>query len=260
MSNTTNTDFSFDNFDLTTLLPGLLQDNPFYTDYLDASTQVYKDAVLPYIKSLAELRQTIDYDSKDNQELWTLIRNANLIGYKFLSSYMTQDNYVKLVEFISRFYEIQGTKQLANFIGFIRGATIQIDQLWTALGDTDYIIFKEKAAIDGNTVVEHPGQSTDGTFYPTSHYRMKYGLDESGALDNSVLTELFYNLAPIHFVLESIVASLDFANEPFYMDVQSSIYITEPVLVDKALLSLTYSSGIPLTFNSGTSLEYLSDV
>lgn len=255
-----NLNFDFSNFDLTQLLPPNLQDNPFFVDYLNATSQLWKEAVLPYLTALSELRQTINYTTKEQQELWVLIRNANLLGYKFLSSYMTQDNYFKLVEFISRFYEMQGTKQLANFIGFIRGASISIDQMWTAYGEGEYIIFVEEDQTAGDTVVNFPGQSSDGTYYPTSHYRISYNLDKTGMLDANILSELFYNLAPIHFVLESVVASILFENEPLYLDVKASIAIVQPALVDLALLGLTYNSGTPLTHNGGKPLQSLETV
>lgn len=247
--------FDFTSFDLTQLLPPHLQDNPFFVEYLESTSQLWKDEIFPYLTALSELRQTINYTTKEKQDLWVLIRNANLLGYKFLSNYMTQDNYLKLVDFISRFYEMQGTNQLENFIGFIRGASLNINQLWTAFGVGEYVTFAEEGETGGNTVVAHPGQSTDGTYYPTSHYRIQYNLDQTGLLDANILTDLFYNLAPIHFVLESVVASILFNNEPLYLDVKSSVYIEEPALVDTALLGLTYSGGTPLTFNSGRPLE-----
>ena len=253
-----NIEFDFSNFDLTQLLPPHLADNPFFNDYLESTSAVWKDAVLPYIKALSELRQTVIYSDKQKQELWVLIRNANLLGYKFLSSYMTQDNYFKLVEFISRFYETQGNKNLVDFIGFIRGASLNLQQLWTAYGEGEYSVFVEEAVTDGQTVVKYPGNSDDGTYYPTSHYRLTYSLDKTGLLDPNVLQDLFYNLAPIHFVLESIVATILFENEPLYLDVKTSKYITESILVDKAQLPLT-SGGSFLTYN-GANLVTVSDI
>lgn len=249
-----NLEFDFSSFDLTQLLPPHLQDNPFFVEYLESTSQLWKEAVFPYLTALAELRQTINYNTKEKQDLWVLIRNANLLGYRFLSNYMTQDNYLKLVEFISRFYEMQGTNQLENFIGFIRGASLNIDQMWTAFGAGEYTIFVEEAETEGNTVVRFPGQTSNGTYYPTSHYRLSYNLDETGMLDTNILADLFYNLAPIHFVLESVVASIVFQNEPLYLDVKASVYIEEAVIVDIALVNLTYNSGTPLTYNSGTPL------
>ena len=247
---TTNpTNFDFSSFDLTTLLPPYLIDNPFYKDYMSATSELWKTAILPYIQALAELRQSITYTNKEKQELWTLVKNANLIGYNFLSQYMTQDNYIKLVEFLSKFYETQGNKDLCDFIGFIRGASLQLEQLWTAYGTGDYSIFVEKALTNGNTIINYPGQSTNGTYYPTSHFRLTYYLDQTGLLDQNILKELFYNLAPIHFVLESVVAVILFSNEPYYLDVKPSTVITAAILIDKKLETLTYNN-LPLTYNN----------
>lgn len=244
-------DFDFSSFDLTQLLPSYLIDNPFYQDYLAATSTLWKEVVFPYLKALAELRQTITYTDKEKQDLWVLIKNANLLGYKFLSKYMTQDNYVKLVEFLAKFHETQGTDNLVDFIGFIRGASLHLEQLWTAYGTQDYTVFVEKTLTNNNTIFEHPGSTTPGIYYPTSHYRLTYYLDQTGLLDSTILEELFYNLAPIHFVLESVVALIVFNNEPFYLDLQPSAVITAAILVDLELLPLTYNND-PLSYNGQT--------
>jgi hypothetical protein len=247
VDNAFNMDFS--GFDLTQLLPSYLQDNPFYNAYLEATSTLWKNDILPYIKALAELRQTITYSDKEKQDLWALIKNANLLGYRFLSKYMTQDNYVKLVEFLAKFHETQGTSNLPDFIGFIRGASLHLEQLWTAYGTDDYTVFVEKALTLDNTILTHPGVTTPGTYYPTNHYRLTYYLDQTGLLDNDILQELFYNLAPIHYVLESVVALILFTNEPYYLDVVPACVITEAVLVDREMQALTYQ-GNPLTYQN----------
>jgi hypothetical protein len=214
---------------------------------MKATEEIWKTSVIPYIKALSELRQTLVYSENQKQDLWVLIRNANLLGYKFLSKYMTQDNYVKLVEFLPQFYETQGDFSLVDFIGFIRGASLHLEQLWTSYGSQDFVAFVEKDLTNNNTILEHPGDQTAGIFYPTSHYRLTYYLDQTGLLDSNVLQELFYNLAPIHYVLESVVAMILFNNEPYYMDMKASATITVGILVDKTLDSLQ-SSGQNLTY------------
>lgn len=243
-----NTEFDFTQFDLSSLLPTYLIDNPFYKDYLDATSTLWKEHVFPYIKALSEVRQTITYSDKEKQDLWTLIKNANLLGYTFLSQYMTQDNYVKLVEFLAKFHETQGNNNLPDFIGFIRGASLHLDQLWTAYGQGEFIYFVEKELTNNNTILENPGSTANGVYYPTSHFRLTYFLDQTGLLDNNILKELFYNLAPIHFVLESVVAVILFNNEPTYIDIKASIVLTEATLVDIDLASLS-SNGDILTHN-----------
>lgn len=232
--------FDFSSIDLTSYLPAFLQDNPFYTDYLTGVTTVWQEGVYPYIKELAEIRQTIDYDTKIPQEIWVLIRNANILGYKFLSNFMDQANYLKLVDFISRFYELQGTYQTANFIGFIKAAKVQIKQLWSQIGINDYTYFEEQDYISNDTIVNYPGRNATGDWYPTSHYRLRYDLAVSGLQDADALRELFYTLAPVHHVLEAIYAIIEFQNEPYYMDIaaaQESIFVS---ISDRAEKGLTF--------------------
>lgn len=234
--------FDFSGFALDQFLPTYLKDNTFYVDYMNATADLWKDHVLPYIKALAEIRQTITYNEKEKQDLWALIKNANLLGYNFLSQYMTQDNYVKLVEFLAKFHETQGNNNLADFIGFIRNAGLYLERLWTAYGPGEFQTFVSDALTNNNTVLQFPGSTATGVYYPTSHFRLIYYLDQSGLLDSNILKELFYNLAPAHFVLESIVASILFANEPLYLDTKSTGVLTEAVLVDLALETLTYNN------------------
>jgi hypothetical protein len=240
--------FDFSNYDLTTYLPGFLQDNPFYTDYLKATTKAWKEDVLPYVKKLTEIRQTIDYDTKEAQELWVLIRNANILGYKFLSDFMSQDNYLKLVDSISRFYELQGTAQTANFLGFVRAAKIQIKQLWSQIGINDYTSFEEKNFISSDTVVNYPGRNATGDWYPTSHYNIHYDLDVSGLLAEDVLKELFFSLSPINHVLNIVIAAIEFKIEKVVLDTEGGQEQIYPSVINTQVQNLN-SSGDDLTFN-----------
>lgn len=258
---TTNTNiFDLSTIDLRELLPGILQDNPFYVDYFESVTDLWQAEVFPYIEALSNIRQTLNFETKVPQDTYLLIKNANMLGYSFLSGFLTQDNYLKLVDFITRFYEVQGTNQFGNFLGFLRAARVQIEQLWSKIGIDDYVVFKEKIFVTSDNIVDQPGQTTPGTWYPTSHYKIKYAADVSGFLDEDILNELFYSLAPIHYVLNTVEAAVEFINEPLYLDTSASRFVCEPTLVDLGLVGLTYNSGTPITYNPGTPLETLESI
>ena len=99
-----------------------------------------------------------------------------------------------------------------------RQRKIEIDQLWSRIGIEDYSAFFYKYEIDkNNTIISNPGQTTPGTWYPTSHKRISYDLLLLGTVTGpiiktfeSTVKSLFYTLAPIHWVLEQIVASIPF--------------------------------------------------
>lgn len=242
------TTFDFSNYNLANYLPAFLQGNPFYVDYLDAVTKLWSEEVLPYAKKLSEIRQTVNYDTKETQELWVLIRNANILGYKFLGNFMSQDNYVKLVDSISRFYELQGTVQTANFLGFVRAAKIEIKQLWSQIGINDYTVFEEKNFISTDTVVNYPGRNATGDWYPISHFNLHYELDVSGLLAEDVLRELFYSLSPISHILNIVVAAIEFKIEKVILDTEGGQEQIYPSVVNTQVQELNNNTS-PLTLN-----------
>ena len=254
-SSTSTINFDFSEIDFTSYLPSVFGDNPFYTDYFDALTDTWQNSIFPYMRLFSNIRQTIDLDTKDPQELYILIRNANLLGYKFISNFLNQKDYLKLVDFIARYYELEGTKQFANFLGYVKASKIKIEQLWSQVGINDYTEFYYKSEIDtNNTILSNPGQTTPGTWYPTSHKRISYDLTLFQNVSHTQLVDyettirsLFYTLAPIHWVLELIAGTIEF-NDPHSIDVQASSYIFGISIVDHEVQNLSVG-GDPLTFN-----------
>ena len=255
--------FDFSQIDLTNFLPGILAGNDFYYQYFKAITSVWQSGVLPYFKMLSEIRQTVNYDTLQPQELYILIENANMLGYKFISNFMTQANYLKIVDFISSYFELEGTQQFGNFLGFVKAAKIQIVQLWSQIGINDFSKFYEHYQIDPtNTVMTHPGIDAIGTWYPTSDWAVKYDLTLLGTVTgtqladfNTTLSSLFYSLAPIHWVLERIVSVIEFTDN-YMIDTQGVEEGTFIGFIDLSLDNLTFS-GDPLTYNNGINLQNL---
>jgi len=154
----------------------------------------------------------------------TLIAQSRNLGFDYFSNTLQDDDYARVVTYLSKFWKNSGGDHFIDFMGFIKRTRFDIEQLWTeSIGDPgapsigtepandrDYYLNlmtrseylpKVWERIDFNPLLTED-QEMYGSFYPTSHVELRYDILEHPNLDKLDILTLFYMLAPIHLVLE----------------------------------------------------------
>lgn len=135
-----------------------------------------------------------------------LINSARYHGFNYYSDTLSNEDYARIVDYIEDFWPESGTDSYYRFIGFIKNMRLEADYLWTTdevdeTGDDTYPWLEPN---NGQLRPVHAG----GHDYPTSHVQLRYDALETPDPDGEDIFRLFYLLAPIHLVLERIVAEL----------------------------------------------------
>jgi len=130
-------------------------------------------------------------------ERQTLVRNAELLGFRFYdSAILDAEDYVRLCMFLGQYYdEDKGTARFADFMGFMANVKLQVVPTWTQ----DYVTFL-KEGDPGIGVPVYRG----GPWYPTTHVVLSFGLGKFAGVDRNSLIEFFYYFANINLVLWAI--------------------------------------------------------
>jgi len=154
------------------------------------------------------------------QERSILIQNGNMLGFDFFNTTLTDEDYRRLLEFISMYWAEGGTNNFVKFISFIKNIRLECLPLWSV--DTAGDDYPELEIKQDSMVPVWKG----GTWYPTSHVELRYNplLDQKQTNSNETqsfelykgVEDIFYVFAPIQLVLERIVAAIDLYPEFFY--------------------------------------------
>lgn len=145
-------------------------------------------------------------DTRSLQDRTILINGARYVGFDYFSDTLTDDDYARVMQFVSEYWPLATGKNFVNFMGYINRIKLDITQLWSYDDpDTDEYPFLEARSIQmGKPVWE------GGSAFPTSHVELTYDATDGvspGKLAN--LAHLFYYLAPVHLVLERIIGNID---------------------------------------------------
>ena len=165
------------------------------------------------------------------QEKAVLQANASMHGFSFFSDQLTQADYARLNDWVEHYWIEGGTDNFVRFIGFVKNMLLDVDQLWADEVPGTQAAYDASVIPDVNGVLPIPEQvsTTDyyprlepyngevplwdgGTAYPTSHVQIRYDLvlhqENNIVMDPIEIFHLFYYLAPIHLVLQRIVADI----------------------------------------------------
>jgi energy-converting hydrogenase Eha subunit F len=165
------------------------------------------------------------------KESAVLQANARLHGFSFFSDQLTAADYARLNDWIEHYWVEGGTENFVRFIGFIKNMLLDVEQLWADEVPGTQAAYDASVIPDGNGVLPVPAQESEtdfyprldpyngeaalwnsGVAYPTSHVQISYDLvlhQENGiVMDPVEIFHLFYYLAPIHLVLQRIVADI----------------------------------------------------
>lgn len=161
--------------------------NPMWLDWQRAIELVMSSAVWRPVDSL---RAFYDPSSLDSDFLPIL---AGALGFGNRADLFSEDDYRRLIAGLSEYYSQSGTAAMPKFISYANNSIYGLTVKWS----NDYIKFWDSP--QGTTIYE------GGTWFPTPHVDLVYD-GTQGLLSSSSVSELFYALAPVHLVLEGIVA------------------------------------------------------
>lgn len=139
------------------------------------------------------------------QDRTILINGAKYVGFNYFSDTLTDDDYARVMQFVSEYWPLASGDTFVNFMGYINRIRLDITQLWSLdEPDTDtYPFLEERNGMTSFPVWE------GGQAFPTSHVALTYDASDNvtpGKLAN--LAMLFYYLAPVHLVLERIIGEI----------------------------------------------------
>ena len=163
------------------------------------------------------------------QDRETMINQSANLGFDYFSNTLQDDDYARIVTYISKFWKLNGGDHFIRFMGFIKRSRLDIETLWTkSLGhpgdpidnaipanELDYYPILQRTSEYLPKVWNSPLFSAQGVdqalpnyYYPTSHVEVEYDIFESPNLDKLDVLSLFYLMAPIHLVLERFAATV----------------------------------------------------
>lgn len=174
----------------------------------------------------------IEFDIGSNlKEKSVQVAGCRLHGFNYFADTLDQKDYARIHEWVEQYWPESGTPQFARFIGFIKGMNLNVHQLWSdeVPRDQDYYPYLERSP-RGKPIYE------GGLSYPTSHVDLSYDAILDTNIDMVDLFYLFYYLAPIHLVLERIVA--DVTIPP--INVYKSVIVAPIKLIEKGVLNTQF--------------------
>jgi hypothetical protein len=192
------------------------------------------------------------------QERSTLVQQATMLGFDFFNSSLSDDDYHRVITYISQYYPYAGTEQFVRFIGFIKNIKLKSNALWSYDDGSDTFPVLEK--LPNGAVPATKG----GPWYLTSHVELEYDPFVDGQLPNqTILNEsgyleietLFNFFAPIILVLERIVIAIQL-NVDFFLALagqELQIYEGKTGLdTDMIIYKYKLAAGQALTIEQGS--------
>lgn len=142
----------------------------------------------------------VDYDMPDRI---TAAMQTNILGLSIAdSSFVGRDGFVNLTRNLGTFWFSKGLPDFVDFMGYVLNAHIEMINMWTQ----DYVHFvPEDIQGIGNTVYEN-----NGTWYPTTHVRLRFDTSTLPINNVPLLVRLFYDLANYNLVLQAVEEALFF--------------------------------------------------
>jgi hypothetical protein len=189
------------------LLTSYLSDNQVWHDLVGAYQDVFGNDFDRNVLELAKLRdflqlekgtvvgtKLLDYDNLTLPDAGVLVRTCGMLGFgypNYDSSLFSDEDYLRILQSLSQYYQQQGTQSFFQFLSFVLNAYYAIEPLWTQ----DYVNFSSRP--QGPTVWE------GGSWYPTSHVQIILD-DNQPQASLGRMRLLFDYIAPINLVLWSI--------------------------------------------------------
>ena len=176
-----------------------IQQNPMWSKLAQAMSSFLKPTVDAPLRELRSIRNS------EGQERTIAIRNAKMLGFNYMSDELTNEDVDRISNYVGMYYPKSGTTEMARFLSFVKNTQFEISCLWSQGPDYEQGFHSTPGGI---TVLQEPSVNS---WYPTSHVEMAYSIRHAGFSSLEKLIDMFYYLAPIHLVLERMVAYYEFA-------------------------------------------------
>ncbi len=179
-------------------------DAVFGTDF-DLQQQMLKYLRYQFIESTetkkrVEENRLISFNSWDMPDRDTAAKQVELSGLRFYdTTFLTRNLYVNLFRNIGDFWYSKGLYDFIDFIGYSLNINLEMLNLWTQ----DYVTFIPEQDL---TAAQIPIYQPNGTWYPTTHVRLRADATSfvAGISDVLLVGQLFLDLANYNLVLDAI--------------------------------------------------------
>lgn len=215
------------------LLPPYLSFNPFFSDWMDATDELFDSRVEDKIEILKNLRnmwvsnpdmeRKIQAGEMLSQSDWSVpeqnivLKQLNMLGLQLGVPTVMFDEYsfMNFCRFIGLYWMQKGTSTFMDFVNFCTGMQFIIVNCWTQ----DYKEFLPEGDERIGTPIWEGGK-----WYPTTHIIFKSINPEF--TDVKMLGQLFYELANYNLVLYAVdsVFNMDF-QVPGYDDLGLNLQV-----------------------------------
>ena len=165
------------------------------------------------------------------QEKSLVVQNAVMLGFDFFNTELNTEDYHRIQEFIAQYWPQGGTENFIRFISFIKNIKLEMQSLYTYDEDDDNDDYRYLETRETIRNPDYQGFSKD--WYLTSHVSLSYDpfkdIDETTINSLTVQSDfyrtierIFYYFAPIHLVLERIIAAINLHSDFFTAQAGSS--------------------------------------
>lgn len=175
-------------------LPDELRENPFWRDFGNAVSDVLDTFVDGPRRQLRHIRDA-DYLPRKLQ-----IRSLRQKGINFFSDTLSIDDIVRLNRFVGLYWPGKSTKEFDRFLSYFLNIRVDLTQLWNDTQTDVFNVFEDKPL--GLKLWE------GGSWWPTSHIKATFDVENNPNLKIDDLVKLFYILAPIQLVLYRVIRAV----------------------------------------------------
>lgn len=136
-----------------------------------------------------------------------LVKNANMLGFEFLSDELSTEGYWRLAQYTSMYWEESSTYGGINFLGWVLNAKLSVEPLWSNDGENfiRYSLVSRNRLLTVFSGVSAAAVTTP-LYFPTSRVLLLYNVEENPDIDLEKLREFFLTQAPINVVLHGIAS------------------------------------------------------
>lgn len=201
--------------DRTKLLSVVLEQNPAWVEMAKSVDAALAESGIDDARvKLQSLRSPINMDDAlvrvnsetgiltalsdiERHEKATLVNTAELLGFRFYDqNILSAESYLRLCMSLGQYYSAdKGTERFDDFMAFVINDGFTVVNTWTE----DYVTFYEEGSGSIGTPVYE-----GGTWYPTTHVVVRYGLGSLAGVTMEQVYEFFYYFANINLVLHRV--------------------------------------------------------
>lgn len=182
--------------DVLRAMPSELKDNPFWANFGKA----VGDVLDVFVES--PRRQLRGIHNVEQLPKSFGLLNVRQKGINFHSDKLTTEDVERLASFVGMYWPGSASREFDKFFSYFLNVRVDLTQLYNDAPDfaLQYNPFQEKPL--GRVLWE------GGEWWPTSHVKAAFDVENNPNLNVKDLIDLFYRLAPIQLVLQRVVKAV----------------------------------------------------